>query len=82
LIEPDNLLVVNAKPVPEEGVIILQVREIDGKVAEIKAKGERRKAKDEDFKIQEVDVTGRVIGAGAGPIVFKPLETKFIRIIL
>ena len=42
-IEPDNLLLINAKPVPSDHSVILQVREVAGRGAEIKAKGERRK---------------------------------------
>lgn len=82
-IEPENLLVVNARPVPEEKAIILQLREVSGVKAEIKIKDERGKNNEgyKDYRIQEVDVTGRIIGSGSETIVFKPLESKFIKII-
>jgi len=75
-IEPGNLLLINAKPDAGSRSVILQVREVAGRRAEIKVEGERRKEK----VISEVDVIGRPVGNGAGPIVCNPYESKFIQV--
>ncbi|MFH0760023.1 MAG: glycosyl hydrolase family 38 [Bacteroidota bacterium] len=77
-IEPGNLLLINAKPEPTKHAVILQVREVAGRRAEIKAKNERRKNK--EFELREVDVIGRPVGDGSEPVIFKPFESKFIQV--
>ncbi|MFO7617949.1 MAG: hypothetical protein R6V75_11940, partial [Bacteroidales bacterium] len=67
---------------------ILQLREaageeVKGEELRIKIKeGLGKDVKIQDFKIKEVDVNGGTIGVSGDPILFKPLESKFVKISL
>jgi hypothetical protein len=76
---PENLLLVNARPVPEEKAIILQVREVGGREAVVKEEGERSKEKG-GYRVMEADVLGNSVKEG--PVTVKPLQTKFIKLLM
>lgn len=75
-IRPDNLLLVNSKPLEGENAIILQIREASGKPA-LFAFRTLRKIR---INATETDVTGKPFGESSGEIMFKPLESKFIKL--
>jgi hypothetical protein len=88
-IEPDNLLLINARPMETDRAIILQLREVGGKVVKredlrIKIKEgaeEDNKTKDFKMRIEEVDVNGEAVWKAGNPVMFKPLESKFIKVL-
>jgi len=75
-INPENLLLINARPDKDPGSIILHLRETAGRTASLTMTGKVGKKID----LQEVNVIGDPIGRGQKMIEFKPWEVKFIRI--
>lgn len=74
-IVPDNLLLVNMKPVAGEKAVMLQVREIGGKSAQFKATSDKIKLS----KAVACDVVGEPI-KGQSALDFAPWENKFIKL--
>ena len=73
---PDNLLLVNMRPVDGENAVMLQMREIGGKQAIFDAKSSIITGA---MRFGVCDANGSLIGQ-TGQIVFKPWENKFIKI--
>lgn len=74
-IEPENLLLVNMKPLEGENAVMLQMREIDGHPANLKISSDKVKIR----HITVCDVVGEPISGNPVPE-FKPWENKFIKI--
>ena len=74
-IVPDNLLLVNMRPVEGENAAMLQLREIGGKAVRFAVEPGKVAPK----RLQACDVVGSPIG-DASALDFKPWENKFIKI--
>ena len=74
-IVPDNLLLVNMKPVPGEKAVLLQLREIGGKPTKFEVKSDKVKF----TKITVCDVVGMPLPKKTSPE-FAPWENKFIKL--
>ena len=73
-IVPENLLLVNMRPVEGENAVMLQLREINGKPATFAATSDKIAIR----QIQECDVVGDPIANAS--LDFAPWENKFIKI--
>ena len=73
-IVPQNLLLVNMRPVEGERAVMLQLREIDGKPARFEATSDKIAIQ----SIEERDVVGALISDAS--LDFAPWENKFIKI--
>ena len=73
-IVPNNLLLVNMRPVEGENAVMLQLREINGKPATFAATSEKISIR----QIEECDVVGDPIANAS--LDFAPWENKFIKI--
>lgn len=73
--EPNNLLLVNMKPVEGENAVMLQMREINGQPATLKITSPKLK----NNQLTVCDVVGEPIPGNPVPE-FKPWENKFIKI--
>ena len=73
-IVPQNLLLVNMRPVEGERAVMLQLREIDGKPARFEATSDKIAIQ----SIEERDVVGAPISDAS--LDFAPWENKFIKI--
>ncbi len=72
---PENLLLVNMKPVEGENAVMLQIREIGGKPAVFKVESDKVKFN----KVTVCDVVGNPV-TGNPSAQFKPWENKFIKL--
>lgn len=72
---PDNLLLVNMKPVKGERAVMLQLREVNGESAEFKVESGKIKIS----RITECDVVGIPL-KGTSSIQFAPWENKFVKL--
>lgn len=73
-IQPQHVLLVNMKPIQGEKTLLLQLREVDGKPAELKIQSDKIK----NIKIQPSNVLGESVENGNLNI--NPWETKFVKI--
>jgi alpha-mannosidase len=73
---PDNLLLVNMRPVEGENAVMLQMREIGGKQAVFDAQSSVIPGA---LRFEICDANGNPVGK-TGQISFKPWENKFIKI--
>ncbi len=74
---PSNVVLVSARPVPEEESLTVQLRETDGKETDLSlVNGITGK----QFTITEVDVTGSPVAEPS--LKMAPLESKFFKILL
>ncbi len=73
-INPQNVLVVNMKPLPNENAILLHLREVDGKEAHINLQSKVLK----NIRLTPSNVLGEEIPTGS--LVIKPWETKFVKL--
>ncbi len=74
-IVPENVLLVNMKPVEGEKAVLLQLREIGGKAAQFAVTSDRMK----NCRVTVCDVTGVPLPGNAPPT-FAPWENKFIKV--
>lgn len=74
-IEPNNLLLVNMKPIEGENAIILQLREIAGKKATFKVSSDKLSFS----KVTVCDVVGQTLSEVREPE-FNAWESKFIKL--
>lgn len=72
---PENLLLVNMKPVEGERAVMLQLREVDGKPARFEVEA----GKINISRITECDVVGAPLKRKAS-VLFAPWENKFIKL--
>ncbi|MHC1702458.1 MAG: glycoside hydrolase family 38 C-terminal domain-containing protein [Tenuifilaceae bacterium] len=74
---PENILLVNARTFESENGILLHLREIGNKTAELKVslKGI------DSLKLFETDVLGNNINESQKSIVIEPLESRFIKVV-
>ena len=75
--QPENLLLVNARPIQKALEVILQIREISGREARFEGPFS---AGGTLWRIAECDVNGKRLESENNSIIFKPMETKFISI--
>lgn len=73
-VNPQNVLVVNMKPLPDENSILLQLREVDGKAARIDIQSRILK----NINIIPSNVLGEELNNYSLDI--KPWETKFVKL--
>ena len=73
-INPQNVLVVNMKPLPNENAILLHLREVEGKEAHINLQSKVLK----NIRLTPSNVLGEEIPTGS--LVIKPWETKFVKL--
>jgi hypothetical protein len=72
----DNLLLINSKPLEGENGIILQLREAAGQPALFSFRTIRKIR----VAATVTDATGKPLGGNSGEILFKPFESKFIKL--
>lgn len=75
-IDSENLILINAQPIQNEKSILLQMREVNGKISPFKMTTPDNKK----IQLQLTDVLGHPIKDQSPDISFKPFETKFIKI--
>lgn len=73
-IQPQNVLLVNMKPLPSENTLLLQLREVDGIQADINIYSDKIK----NIKITPSNVLGENINNNSLKIA--PFETKFVKL--
>jgi hypothetical protein len=71
---PDNVLLVNSKPLLDENAVILHLRELNGNTTNFAVEGIKT------FQIQEVDVLGKS-AKNLENVALLPYETKFIKVV-
>ena len=77
-LDQPNILLVTARPLPDENAILLHLRETQGQVTEIPIK--KVFALSAIKSVQQVNVLGRSAQPVADKIAFRPYEVKFIRV--
>ena len=73
---PDNLLLVNMRPVEGENAVMLQLREIGGKTADFSATSDKLTFTD----VTVCDVVGEPLRGESASLTFRPWENKFIKL--
>ena len=75
-IDSENLILINSRPVEGESAICMQIREVNGKATPFRLSTPDSKK----VNIQLTDVLGRPLDNQPSELVFKPFETKFIKV--
>lgn len=73
---PENVILVNALPVEAENAIIIQIRETNGKQADLAS---LKQVSGNTFKVNQVNVLGEIITNGT--TILKPLGSGFYKLI-
>jgi len=72
----DNVQLINARALEGESALILHLREINGKEADLNITS----ALHDKLKLEEVDVLGTALDKQSNKLTIKPLETKFVKV--
>ncbi|NUN95022.1 MAG: hypothetical protein HUU16_02510 [Candidatus Omnitrophica bacterium] len=75
-VKTPNVLVVNSAPVEEDDSILLHLRELDGKRAQVEFEAPTRKV----ARIDRTNVLGDILEPGLSSITLEPFEVKFIKL--
>ena len=73
---PDNLLLVNMRPVEGENAVMLQLREIGGRTADFSVTSDKLTFTD----VTVCDVVGEPLRGESASLTFRPWENKFIKL--
>lgn len=73
-LNPQHVLLVNMQPLPEKNTLLLQLREVEGKPAELNIQSEIRK----QLTVTPSNVLAEEVKEGT--LTMKPWETKFVKV--